>query len=72
MERMCEIAVSEFIIANTDKIRSIRVNSTGVYGDDSQPVKRTSEIYTKLCGITALEIFEAGFSAGAMIKEVHH
>ena len=64
MERTCEVAARNFIRIHTDNIRSIRMDSTGVDGDDSLPVKRTREVFTKLQGITVLDIFEAGFDEG--------
>lgn len=69
MDRICELAAIEFITANSKKIRSVRVDTTGTSLDETNPVIRTREIYDRLHGITVLEIFVAGFNAGMKGKE---
>lgn len=64
MDRVCESEAIKFITTNSEKIRSVRVDTTGISLDETQPVKRTREIYERLRGITVLEIFAAGFDAG--------
>ena len=72
MERVCEEALRNFLTANPGRFCSVRVDTTNVDGDDSQPIKWTREIFTKLQGSSVASIFEAGFHAGLEAKPCQH